>query len=48
MIASQRDITSSSLPFVVYPDEDDGDDDDDDGLIIQLDLFFNHTAGIFC
>lgn len=29
MIASQRDITSSSLPFVVYADADDDDDDDD-------------------
>lgn len=30
MIASQRDITSSSVPFVVYPDADADDDDDDD------------------
>lgn len=30
MIASQREITSSSLPFVVYPNADAKDDDDDD------------------
>lgn len=37
MIASQRDITSSSLPFVVYPDADADDDDDADDAAAGLD-----------